>query len=256
MYWILTICLMALQLLLIIALILRHLKDKTSELELRALTRHFLRGQEEERKRIARELHDDFGQRLALLKMDIETGMRKGPPLRPEEGQPRMQRILSQIDELNTDIQHLSHSLHSSKLQYLGLKSALKSLCDQVGKQHPIEIAFEADYPGTGVSKEIELCLYRVAQEALHNIVKHSKAGRAVVQLTHSGPVLRMEIRDDGNGFSPVEKSKGMGLVSMRERLCAFGGELEIESAPAGGTTLCAQVLLRGSEKHGPSKSS
>ena len=136
--------------------------------------------QEEERRRIARELHDDFGQRLALLKIELEIlNQEEGRSLRAGAKE-RLQGLLSNVDELATDIQGLSHTLHSSKLQYVGLKGALKELCRQVSKQHHIEVDLKVNALTSPVPDEIALCFYRVAQEALHNAAKHSGARRVL----------------------------------------------------------------------------
>ena len=221
--------------------IVQHSRRRRTESRLRELNHHLMRAQEEERKRIARELHDDFGQRLALVRIDFEVAMQEY--LSPDCGiQSRIQSILAEIDELSTDIQHLSHTLHSGKLEYMGLKPALKDLCGQVERQNHIAVALHADDLTNPVSKEIELCLYRVVQEALHNIVKHSCASRAVVKLFEDDPLLRMEISDNGKGFIEAETSQGLGLASMRERLSIVQGELQVRSTPGHGTILAAQV--------------
>ena len=229
---------------LIIFLAVQMFMGMKSESRSRELSRHLIQVQEEERKRVARELHDDFGQRLALVKIDLEDVLQEALPMVAGSTQIRLHSIVCGIDELSSDIQQLSHTLHSGRLQYLGLKPALKEICGQIERQYHISIELQTDGLSKAISKEVELCLYRVAQEALHNISKHSAASRALIRLVEVNGALRMTITDDGKGFSRVETSQqpGIGLASMRERLSIVGGTFQIESTPGRGTLLSAQV--------------
>jgi signal transduction histidine kinase len=231
---------------LIIFLAIQMFMRMKSELRSRELSRHLIQVQEEERKCVARELHDDFGQRLALVKLDLEDVLQEELSMVGGSTQVRLHGIVCGIDKLSSDIQHLSHTLHSGRLQYLGLKPALKEICGAVERQYHIAIELQMDGLGNAVPKELELCLYRVAQEALHNIAKHSGAGRAAVKVMEDAGSLRMAISDDGRGFSQAETSQqlGLGLASMRERLSIVGGRFQIESTPGRGTLLSAQVPL------------
>src|ERR1700757_1764356 len=197
---------------LIIFLAIQMFLRTKSELRSRELSRHLIQTQEEERKRFARELHDDFGQRLALVKLDLEDVLQEELSMVGGSTQVRLHGIVCGIDTLSSDMQHLSHTLHSGRLQYLGLKPALKELCRQVERQYHIAIELQMESLGNTVPKELELCLYRVAQEALHNIAKHSEAGQAVVKVVEDGTALRMAISDDGKGFSQAETSRQLGL--------------------------------------------
>jgi signal transduction histidine kinase len=197
---------------LIVFLLAQIFRRRKSEMQSRELTRHLLQTQEEERKHIARELHDDFGQRLALVRMGFETAMQDDLPLKPGSARDKLHHILVEIDELSSDIQHLSHTLHSGRLQYLGLRPALKELCGQFARQHPIAIDLQTEGFTKAVSKEVELCLYRVAQEALHNIVKHSGADRAVLKLTDDGQMLHMSV-SIVEGQLRIESTLGRGTV-------------------------------------------
>jgi signal transduction histidine kinase len=241
--------LVALQSWLIFTLVLQRLKLKRSEATLKDLSRHLITIQEEERKRIARELHDDFGQRLALLKIDLEIlGRNKGQIQNLNENE-TMESLLANVTDLAKDMQDLSHRLHSSKLQYLGLKGALADLCRQISKQHQIEIDLKvADLSGA-VPDDLALCFYRVAQEALHNAAKHSGAQHAVVTLSVNSAVLFMLITDDGQGFDQEEASLGLGLASMRERLQMMGGSLWLFSRRGRGTELAAEAPLAESSR-------
>jgi signal transduction histidine kinase len=236
---------------LVIALIRQARRLKQSESRLQDLSRHLITAQEEERKRIARDLHDDFSQRLALLRIEI------GLAAEEQQGQTsidraRLSNLCSTVDDLTEDIRLLSHSLHSSKLQYLGLKAALKDLCGQIAKGHPMSVEFQGDDLGQTVPAEVALCLYRVAQEALNNAVKYSGASRVVVALSNGGSRVGMRITDSGKGFDPSRASGGLGLASMYERLRLVNGELRVSSKPGRGTELIAQVILTQSNQ--PSK--
>jgi signal transduction histidine kinase len=234
--------LVVLQSLLIVTLVVQSRKLRRSEAMLKDLSRHLITVQEEERRRIARELHDDFGQRLALLKIELEIlNQEEGRSLRAGAKE-RLRGLLSNVDELATDIQGLSHTLHSSKLQYVGLQGALKELCRQVSKQHHIAVDLKVSALTGPVPDEIALCFYRVAQEALHNAAKHSGARRVVVAVSSNHSLFHMIITDDGKGFNQAETSLGLGLASMRERLQMVGGQLLVQSKPGSGTELEAQA--------------
>jgi signal transduction histidine kinase len=237
---------LAAQLALIVFLMIQTFRHRKLELQLRELNHYFIETQEEERKHIARELHDDLGQRLALVKLDLERAVHEDLSLKESSRQARWKDILAGIEELGSDIQHLSHTLHSSKLRYLGLKPALKELCGNFQRQHQIKIDLQIDGFTKAASREVELCVYRVAQEALQNIAKHSGADCAVFKLANDGNMLQMEISDNGRGFTQAEifQPRGLGLASMRERLSIMDGDLQIKSAPGRGTILSAQVPL------------
>jgi PAS domain S-box-containing protein len=213
-----------------------------AQVALHELTGRLIQAQEEERHRIARELHDDIGQRLSLLMIAIERISREVPAT----SEPRLGpfgRVLAQLDELTKDVHQLSHQLHSTKLQYIGLRSALRDLCQQVMTQHGIVVIQELE-DAPDLPPEVQLCLYRVAQEALNNMAKHSKASEAFVRFAKAGGVARLEIRDSGVGFNPSNPGAGLGLASMSERLRIVGGELAVTSNPGKGTEVVAVVPL------------
>jgi PAS domain S-box-containing protein len=211
-----------------------------AQVALHELTGRLIQAQEEERHRIARELHDDIGQRLSLLMIAIERISREVPAT-PEPRLGPFGRVLSQLDELTKDVHQLSHQLHSTKLQYIGLRSALRDLCQQVMNQHGIVVVQELE-DAPDLPPEVQLCLYRVAQEALNNIAKHSKAGDAFVRFRKSSGAVRLEVRDNGVGFDPSNAGTGLGLASMSERLRIVGGELAVTSNPGKGTEVVAVV--------------
>jgi len=213
--------------------------------ELQQFTPLLLAAQEEERRRISRELHDDFGQRLSLLMVELDALGRE----LPEEtaGHAKIGRLLGELGELGSDIHNMSHQLHSRKLQFLGLSAALKDICQQFGTQYHITVHLTAEELPE-LPREVSLCFYRVAQEALANAAKHSKSTRIEVNLLTEGKVLRMRIKDFGRGFDPEMQRSGLGLISMQERLRMIGGAMQIHTMPGQGTEVEAEASLELTE--------
>jgi signal transduction histidine kinase len=230
---------------LILLLVLQRRKLRRSQSRLRELSARLITAQEEERKRIARELHDDFGQRVAALRIELGVLSREDRGPRQRGASAAFRSVLSQTDALATDLRDLSHALHSSRLQHLGLHAALEDLCSALGKHHRISVAVRARTMAAAVPTEVALCLYRVAQEAVHNAVHHGGAPHIEVTLSAEGSVLRMQISDTGKGFDASESSEGFGLASMRERLNMIGGSLLVQSRPGRGTAVTAFVDLQ-----------
>jgi PAS domain S-box-containing protein len=212
--------------------------------ELRDLGRRLIDAQEEERRRLARELHDDVSQRLALLEVELEL-MGQAPGPGPELTE-KTAKLAGRVKELSSDVHHLSYRLHPRRLERLGLTAALRSLCREVGEQQQIHLEFEEKDVPTSLGEDMSLCLYRVAQESLQNVVRHSGAQTATLRLRAEPGELRLVVTDPGAGFEPEETGnrRGLGIVSMRERLRALGGRLSIRSAPGLGTTVVAVVPL------------
>jgi PAS domain S-box-containing protein len=218
---------------------------KLSEESLRMLTGRLIRAQEEERARIARDLHDDFSQRLALLAIGLGQLWKKLPKSEEEE-RSKILEMLSKTKEMCSDIHSLSHQLHSSKLEHVGLGPALRGLCEEVNEKYKIEVQFiECEVPSR-IPKDIALCLFRVSQEALSNVVKHSNTKDAQVELRSNANYISLRISDAGRGFdSGLQDSKvGIGLVGMSERLRLVGGRLLVKSEPQRGTDILAEVPL------------
>ena len=223
---------------------------RESQRELQVLTGRLIHSQETERRRIARELHDDLNQSLALLSVDLdilgqkhlETDIRlKG----------RIQELSARVKELSSSVHSLSHQLHPSKLEQLGLVAAVRGLCKELTQSHGLSIAFAAhDMPDT-LPDDTALCLYRVAQEALANVVKHSSAQHTRVELIRTAGSVSMRIADDGVGFdSEIAEGFGrLGLVSMRERLRLVSGQITIDSKPPDGTRIAVSVPVDTSEQ-------
>jgi PAS domain S-box-containing protein len=216
---------------------------KLSEESLRSLSGRLIRAQEQERSRIARELHDDFSQRLALLGIGLGQLWKKLPASEVEE-RTRILEMLKGTKEMSMDIHSLSHQLHSSKLELVGLVSALKGLCKEIGQKYKIEVRFSVSGSPLNISKDVELCLFRVTQEALANVIKHSRATSALVELGSNEYGVNLRIIDAGRGFDPdIDKpDSGIGLVSMRERLRLVGGRLSVKSEILRGTEIQAEV--------------
>jgi PAS domain S-box-containing protein len=211
--------------------------------ELQQLTRRLISAQEAERLRISSELHDDVGQRLSLLMVNLDVLQNQMPIERAAE-QAEIGKLLRELDELVTDVHNMSHQLHSSKLDHLGLSAALKELCRQLAGRHHTEINLTTDQVPQSLSEEVSLCFYRVAQEALTNAVKHSRSSRVDVAVLSNDRVLSMRIRDFGVGFDPQVPKDGLGLVTMQERLKMIGGVLRFNSVPGRGTELEAEANI------------
>ena len=201
---------------------------------------------EEEKTRIARELHDDISQRVTLLGMHLGILKQSLPDRAPDLDQ-EIREMDREIRELASEIQAVSHRLHPARLEILGLKSAAAGFCEELSNRHDvtIDVYFE-DIP-EALPAEISLCLYRVLQEALQNVLKHSGSRRAHVSLSGHTDTIKLTIKDSGAGFDPQEaiRGRGLGLTSMKERLKVVGGHLSIHSERGHGTIVHAVAPLR-----------
>jgi signal transduction histidine kinase len=218
---------------------------KTSEESLHNLTGRLISAQEEERARIARELHDDFSQRLALLGIGLGQLWKKLSPVEVEE-RASVVEMLRETKEMSLDIHALSHQLHSSKLEHVGLVSALQGLCKEIGAKYKIEVQFAACQSPIVVPNDVALCLFRVAQEALGNVIKHSGSKQAQVDLHMNPNGISLHISDRGKGFDPAMKNPtaGIGLIGMTERLRLVGGKFLVKSDTSRGTEILAEVPI------------
>jgi signal transduction histidine kinase len=227
----------------VLLLILQTMRRRRSEQAVSRLTRRIISGSEEERRRIARELHDDIGQRLSLISIQLGVHVNQllenGGQVSAELGD-----SVRDVDALVTDVHNLSHQLHSSKLEHLGLRFALKELCQQISERHELPIEFNIDQGSTRLSQDVSLCFYRVAQEALNNIIKHSGTDKVELILTEERGKLRMQVKDFGSGFKPTDSDAGLGLSTMQERLRIIRGELSIASRPGRGTVITAMANI------------
>ena len=222
---------------------------KLAEESLADMGRKLIEAHEEERTWIARELHDDVNQRMALLAVELDRWNQQLPPSAVELHD-HIHHAIQRLSNIATDIQALSHRLHSSKLEYLGLVAAAKSFCKELSEQQKVEIDFSDMAIPRGVPKEISLCLFRVLQETLQNAVKHSGVRHIKVELRGTEGEIQLTVSDLGIGFDPQDAihRRGLGLISMRERMQLVSGEISIKSQPGSGTTIRARVPFRGTD--------
>jgi PAS domain S-box-containing protein len=215
-------------------------RRKQMEQAVSDMSRKLIESQERERTRIGRELHDDINQRLALLALGLEELQQN-----PSNAESRAKQLREQTMEISTDVQALSHELHSSKLEYLGVVRGMKGWCHEFAERQRMEIVFKTDVVIT-LSFEVGLCLFRVLQEAVHNSVKHSGVKRVEVQLMEHANEVHLTIEDRGKGFDikTAMQGRGLGLTSMQERVRLANGKIEIQSDPAGGTTIRVRVPI------------
>jgi len=211
--------------------------------ELQRLAGHLIEAQEEERRRISRDLHDDIGQRIALLACEIDFERRSRTAPRSERKPSVLPKLRKELDSIATDIHKLSHELHSASLQCCGLKIALKDLCWKYSHNHHLEIDLHTEKLDPKLPPDVALCLFRVAQEALANALKHSGTKRVDVNVVQDSKKVRLTVKDYGVGFDPSFQTGGIGLMSMRERLRFCGGMLTVRSTPNEGTEVAAEVV-------------
>lgn len=210
-----------------------------SEDSLKLLTGRLISAQEEERKRIARELHDDLNQRIAVIAIELEQLANAHPSLRAA-----VTPIQKHIEAIGHDIHVMSHQLHPSKLDHLGLVPSIKSLCSEASGDRRLNIEFFHHGVPTRLSKDVKLCIFRVAQEAVQNAVRHSGASKIDVDLRWANGKLKLLVTDNGRGFVVTREKmlKGLGITSMEERLRLIDGQLKIISKPSSGTVVEAMA--------------
>jgi len=233
---------------LVTSLLIAHLVSRLRRLAddaLSSVDRRLIDAEERERARIARDLHDDIGQRFALLSINVDQ-LRKAVPNPTVEVLTTLEQLLKQIEELSDDIRALAHSMHSPKLEHLGLVGTMRGFCKEFGHQQKVEIDFKGHDLPRFLPPDISLSLFRVLQEALQNSVKHSGAQQFEVELFEASDVIHLIVRDSGLGFDPKAalKGTGLGLVSMKERIKLVKGQFSIDSHLNGGTTIHAIVPL------------
>jgi signal transduction histidine kinase len=213
---------------------------------LRALTARLIEAQEAEGRHLARELHDDFCQKLAVLGMEMAALAHRASS-KDHELRVRLLELTAQIGACAKDIHHISRRLHPAMLDDLGLALALKNECAAFSEQHGIPTQFDPCAIPSSVPGDISLCLYRVAQECLRNAGKHAKAAHVRIALSGGRDEIAMEIADVGKGFD-LQKIKGkgrLGLISMEERVRLVNGAFSIRSQPGKGTQVKVRVPLR-----------
>jgi PAS domain S-box-containing protein len=215
---------------------------KLAEEALAGVGRTLIEAQEAERTRIARELHDDINQRVAVLAMNLSM-LRRELPASERDTAERLGEAHEEIKTLATDIQALSHRLHTSRLEYIGLEGAVTGFCRELSERQKLKIALRIENLTEALPPETALCLFRVLQEAVHNALKYSGTEECDVWLVGTASDVELTVRDSGAGFDADNlEGQGLGLISMRERLRLVKGQLSIESRPQHGTTVRATV--------------
>jgi two-component system CheB/CheR fusion protein len=204
-----------------------------------------LQAQEEERRRLSHELHDELNQKLVLLELNLETIERNAEKKSPEffEG---LKSVHSGVSELSEDLRRIAYQLHPSILDDLGLIPALEAYCNEFSSRENIQVRFAHRDVPANLPSAIGLALYRVVQESLRNVAKHSSAKRAAVTLTGSPDAVQLSIRDSGVGFLVEDVEAGLGMVGMRERMGYIGGTVEWKAQPGKGTEVIATVPVKG----------
>jgi two-component system, NarL family, sensor kinase len=220
-----------------------HSLQQTRE-GLRKLAAKLLHAQEEERRRIAREMHDDWTQRLALLGIDMAM-LRKHLGA-PAKALPLLRTMQEKLMSLSEDVHALSRQLHPSILDDLGLVEALRSECASFSRREGIEVVYRPEAVPTSLPKDVALCVYRIAQEALRNLAKHAAVHESWVSLAATGPELVLRVQDKGVGFDPagMHSQAGLGLSSMEERVRLIQATLSVTSALGQGTTVEVRAPL------------
>lgn len=218
---------------------------KRLEETLREVGGRLISAQEEERSRVARELHDDVNQRMAVLSIQLEQLQHDLPG--PSDLSERFRKLQDQVQEISKDIHGLSYRLHPSKLDYLGLGAALRSLCAELQEGGKLHIEFQQAGVPPSLPQDVTLCVFRIAQEAIRNCVKHSGAQSVEVRLEKTNNEIHLLVSDNGCGFDPESEltRQGLGFVSMRERLRLVDGSIQIQSRPLRGTRVEVSVPLK-----------
>lgn len=218
---------------------------KRAEEALKDFGGRLIAAQEEERRRVARELHDDFNQRLAVLSLELEQ---LGQKIQKPRGlRERVKRLQAQAQEIAAEIHRLSYKLHPSKLDHVGLAPAVKSLCAELSERGKLKVEFQQSGFPAVLDREVTLCVFRIAQEGLRNCVKHSGAESARVVLTKTRNAVRLVVSDNGCGFNTKTAlmEKGLGFISMKERLHVLGGRMNVYSRSWRGTRIEISVPLK-----------
>jgi PAS domain S-box-containing protein len=219
---------------------------KIAEEALTTLSGRLIEAQEEERRRIAREIHDDYQQRLAMLAIDLEE-LEAQIDNSTVDVSKRLRELWNHVSELGADLHALSHSLHSSTLERLGLVAGVKAFCEEFSDQQEIRVDFAHENIPHSIPGDVALCLFRIMQEGIRNVKRHSGTDEAEVRLEGLGEKLHLSVSDRGRGFdcNGGPRSGGIGIRSMEERLRLLGGYLEIHSRPLEGTRIDAWLPFK-----------
>jgi two-component system sensor histidine kinase DegS len=241
--------------------VLNMFTDITEERQLREekeqFTKKLIKVQEEERNRISRELHDDTAQWLALLTLEMDDIVARGGQL-PKDIISRLQKLRETTEKALKEVRRFSHELRPSVLEHFGLTAALELIISEFNTADPAaktDIRLKITGKDRRLSEEIELVLFRIAQESLSNIRKHSRATRALVSLHYSDETVGLTVTDNGRGFDTGKKTAdpmggGLGLVGMRERANIIGGKFYLRSIPGKRTTVSVRVPIPRTEEN------
>jgi len=228
--------------------ILRDITDRQqTEQQLQSLTAQLMTAQEEERRRISRELHDDINQRLAILAIEMGN-METGPSLSAEQTRQAIQSLAQRLATISDDVRRIAYEFHSSILDDLGLPAALTQLTDEFSSRTGVKTIVVQEELSQSFPRDISSCLYRITQESLANVSRHASASRVELELTCDGSAVTLSIQDNGKGFDPDQHrhQRGLGLINMRERVRAIHGQMEIHSRAGHGTRISVLVPLPG----------
>jgi signal transduction histidine kinase len=221
---------------------------EVSQAQLRQLTAQLLSAQDDERRRIARELHDELNQRVISLAFDIDDHMQQAPGL-PEAARTTLQVVKNEVAELSDHLRDLAHRLHPSVLDDLGITSALRVCAQEFQQREHISVRLALEESDKPLGRHLAECLFRVTQEVLRNVAKHAGATHVFLGLTCQEDHVLLQIEDDGRGFLPQDRhsvQRGLGLVSMGERVRLVEGTLTVTSDPGRGTRLAVSIPLTG----------
>jgi two-component system sensor histidine kinase UhpB len=223
---------------------LQFSKERHSD-RLQQFARRLINAQEAERLKISREIHDNLGNRIALMAFSVRQIMKQRSK-NPAASMAELNKVLEDVTDLSAALRDFSHGLHPPLLRYVGVSAALKSLGEEFGKA--LGIGMEIKVPANlgRLPEEVELCIFRISQECLQNIAKHSEASSASIVLERTDGDIRLTVSDSGRGFirsSAMEKG-GLGLVSMEERALCLGGSLSVNSSPGRGTAIHVTIPL------------
>ncbi len=218
---------------------------RQSHQDLRKLAGKLIMAHEEERRIVARELHDDFTQRLAALAIEAGKMEQRSTGL-PEQDLQQIQGIKARLITLSEDLQGTSRQLHPAVLEDLGLVAAIESDCARFIERENIKVEFSSRDVPEDLSKQVSFCLYRVVQESMRNIAKHARTERVWISLVKEGSSMCLTVRDAGIGFDPaqVRRMGSLGLSSMEERVRLVEGDIMLKSQPGNGTTIEVRVPI------------
>lgn len=232
--------------LLTIYLLLKRKQLKAARLVQEQLSGMLINAQEAERRRLAGEIHDDFSQRLAVLALGLGTAAHNSPES-PQEAHRQLQELSDQASNISGDLHTLSHRLHSATLESLGLAQGMSAFCKEFSAQQNVRIDFIQDHIPRQVNPDVALCAFRIVQEGLRNMKKHSGASSAQVRLQVVDSTIHLLVSDQGVGFNPrkLGMSEGLGIRSMKERARLLEGRLEIRSKAGEGTIIEVSLPLQ-----------